>query len=290
MVRRPVDVGRGGWRRRPLEILVACAAASVCSSAVFVSTAAAGVQPTQVLRGYAVSSPVADDGEASTLEVNVSFTKKTAEGVLTTRGRTEPEEHHGFTGAVTCVRTKGAKVVIAAFGTAFEEYWEYDLEREERIPRRTSFPGSYMQVVVLEYGSFGNIFDESEFFPDRWGYLGSYGEGQRSDTAASYPAPKTIKPFWVGEEGGGVLLSPAITSPKLGASERATSVTLKGTGEPYLTIEVSEPGHSATTVAVSSKGKWRLTVAGLAVGSHESVAQSLAHPELPRAHTAFTVT
>jgi hypothetical protein len=253
---------------------------------------ASAEKPPQVLSGFGDFSPVADAGEASTINVVVTFTALHASGRLQTRHLTTSQpfgKHRGFEGSVTCVLDKGSRIVIGAVGSAFSEREFFNEATNEVELEKTFDPEPHFQVAVVEFGSFPNGLNTATV-PRAWGSLGDFEEGELGSTPPDCHAFKSLKAIEP-EESGTLRLSPTVFKPKQGAKTKLTTITLAGTGEPNSTLKVHDTmaAKSATKIVVPTTGKWSLTVAGLALGAHEYVFEPTNGGSAVPAHVAFTV-
>ncbi|MGD1059149.1 MAG: hypothetical protein ABR992_17250, partial [Solirubrobacteraceae bacterium] len=86
----------------------------------------------------------------SVISVDATLANGLATGTLTTDGRTGGPgnvSHNEFTGDVNCMLVKGKRIIIGAFGKATRHEEEAVFPFKETI---TPFPGTYMQVAVIE--------------------------------------------------------------------------------------------------------------------------------------------
>jgi len=219
--------------------------------------------------------------------VDATLSNGVATGTLSTTGVIELEgEEHEFSGYVTCMVVQGNRVVVGALGHAYEDVRENS---------RLELPGSYAQVLVVEFGQFKvtSAFREegkeevaSYTFEVQLGHENEdrAREGVPSDTPpncnSSYSGGPQEEP---GEPPHGMHLSPAITSPSDGSMVSGHTVTLSGIGEPNALLgvyEVAQPsgGHLVT---VTADGEWSATFTNVPDGAHVYTAGAISGSNVP---------
>jgi hypothetical protein len=228
--------------------------------------------------------------------VGATLSNGVATGNLRTAGKVRPfqldSQFAVFEGSVTCMDVDGKRVVIGAFGTA-------SLHGDGGGP----LPGTYTQVLTLEFGNFplSHTGPPQRFANNSFGLLGEHDEGVPSETPPNCNRrhlsdqhvfagelleqdPYRGLPFYRdGEEFRLIHISPSITSPKDGHISQRGIVRLSGTGEPNRAITVYEVGHQAsgTEVVANEKGKWSLTLSGVAAGTHVFTASAVNGSPIP---------
>jgi hypothetical protein len=235
-------------------------------------------------------SPDSDNG--SIVSIDATLADGLASGTLTTDGRTGilgNVSHNEFTGHVTCMLVKGKRIIIGAIGNATRH------EEEEVFPFKetiTPFPGTYMQVAVIESTDY-KIDTVSGAVTVRHNYqsLGEHHEGIPSSTAPDCRKWRSLKATTPADLGDSLLQPPAITRPVNGATTPSGRVKFAGTGEPRTSIELYEVGREseAHEVAVNVHGKWKATIHGLSPGSHEFTAIAVEGSTVPANTVSFSV-
>jgi hypothetical protein len=262
-------------------VFVALVLAMIATVAFAASSLASPPTPTVTVSGSVTDarSPDSDDHNAS---VSATLSNGIASGSLQTSFRLNTSRSFSryvhFAGNVTCMDIDGNRVTVGAFGTDEISGLFQEPEEPFELP-----PGTYAQVLTVEFGEFPLIGTfPQRFVTDSFGMLGEHGEGLPSDTPPNcnrrYSFANQILPFR-----GAIHISPSITSPKDGYVSHTGTVKLSGTGEPNRAITVYEVGHQAsgTEVVANAKGKWSLTLSGLAVGTHVFTASAVNGSAIP---------
>ena len=272
-----------------LRLLLAAGALMAVGAVGVTADTAAASAPSVTLAGSALVGITPDSFGDSTIAVDATVVKGKASGTLETGGRSGgvgDTSHYEFSGKVTCMLQRNNITVIGAFGTVVYHHEVGPINTE------TLLPGTYQQIAVVEAiepheegGPGGNFAVRHTF-----GSLGEHHEGLPSAHGPKCPAFGGIELLLPGP-GDSMYQSPSITSPKDGYKSPSATVKLNGTGEAFTSIKVYEVGHKskATTVPVGSSGKWSLTLAGLAAGSHEYVAVAVAGSAVQSNTVMFTV-
>jgi len=185
---------------------------------------------------------------------------------------------HIFEGTVTCMLNRGKRVRVGALGRVSLEA-EFGPE-----PRRQELPGTYAQVLTVEFGEFANPFEaHGRPLTESFGTLGELhevlpSEGPPICSQGSFAHQNTAAPF-----DGVIYISPSITTPRDGHISKTGAVTLAGTGEPNHVVKVYEVGHeaSATETTASATGSWSLALSGLSVGKHSFTASAVDGSTIP---------
>jgi hypothetical protein len=234
-----------------------------------------------------------DSYNSSIVSMDATLANGQASGTLTTDGRIGilgKEAHNEFTGKVTCILVKGKRIIVGAFGkaTAYEVVPDV-FPLEETI---TPFPGTYMQVVVIESTDY-KVDTVAGPVTVRHNYqsLGEHHEGIQSSTSPECKSWRSLEASTPADLGDTLLQPPAITRPTNGATSPSGKVKFAGSGEAKTSIELYEVGHEseAQEVAVNAQGKWKTTISGLAVGSHEFTAIEVEGSTVPANTIHFTV-
>jgi len=237
------------------------AAAGICAGA----GSAPALASTVTISGTAKAGTTPDSNDANA-SVNATLSGGVASGSLSTYGNEGGFLAPGgtFEGKVTCMVVSGARVTVGAFGIA---------TREAPGGSEETLPGKYAQLLTVEFGSFPNtVVEGGSPFPDSFGGLGPRFEG-----VSASAAPKCSKGSFKDQHlptGGGVIdLSPVISTPKSGHVSHG-KVTLTGTGQADQGIELLEtadvhPIESGDETTASSKGKWSISLSGLAPGTYD---------------------
>jgi Glycine rich protein len=215
------------------------------------------------------------DSDSHQFSADATLQGGVASGTLSTAGKSGDFEGTWtyFSGSVTCMEVKGAKLKIGALGKASEE-------RPAGPPNfgieLVALPGTYAQVLTVEFlappffeGPFGAI----ETF--RFGALGTHWAGLPSETAPNCKTLGSFRGLAAASYFQDASLSPSIAAPKSGVKSHTGAIKFKGNGEPNSTIELYENGHreAGVTVAVNAKGKWATTVSDAPTGEDWYVAQ-----------------
>jgi hypothetical protein len=233
-----------------------------------------------------------DSDFASVISIDATLANGVASGTLTTDGRTggiENLSHNEFTGDVTCMIAKGKRVIVGAFGKATLHEEEPVFPFKETI---TPFPGTYMQVAVIESTDYTEGTPGGEVtVRHKFQSLGEHHEGIASSTAPDCKSWRSLEAVTPANFGDTLLQPPAITRPVNGSTSPTGKVKFAGTGESNSSIELYEVGHEseAHEVGVNAHGKWKTTIAGLAAGSHEFTAIAVEGSETPAKVVSFTV-
>jgi hypothetical protein len=134
---------------------------------------------------------------------------------------------HIFEGTVTCMLNRGKRVRVGALGRVSLEA-EFGPE-----PRRQELPGTYAQVLTVEFGESANPFEaHGRPLTESFGTLGELhevlpSEGPPICSQGAFAHQNTAAPF-----DGVIYISPSITTPRDGHISKTGAVTLAGTGEP----------------------------------------------------------
>jgi hypothetical protein len=153
--------------------LCACLALVLCVSAAGASTANAKV----TLSGYGVDGD-SPDSTCDQMSVSAVRAKHVLAGTLETIGDVKcgsPGDFHIFAGSVTCMKINHDRVTVGAFGTAEDEYFG----------TKTKLPGTYAQLLTIEFGSFPNAMGGAEPYTFSFGMLGPADEGIESSSPPS---------------------------------------------------------------------------------------------------------
>jgi|GEM_PF-2071635 hypothetical protein len=251
------------------------AAALILALAAGPGSAALATAHSVTLDGSLDTGETPDSDGFSAISVDATLANGMASGTLTTDGRTGGPEnfsHNEFTGDVTCMLAKGKRIIIGAFGHASQH------EEEEIFPFKetiTPFPGTYMQVAVIESTDYQIGTPGGEVTVRRnYQSLGQHHEGISSSTPPNCKSWRSLEAITPADLGDSLLQPPAITRPANGATSPSGKVKFAGTGEASTSIELYEVGHESegSEVAVNAHGKWKTTISGLSVGSHEFTA------------------
>jgi hypothetical protein len=244
------------------------------------------------LDGSLVTGESPDSEGASVISLDATLANGVASGTLTTDGRTGGPgnvSHNEFSGKVTCMIAKGKRVVIGALGKATSHEEEPFPPFRETI---TQFPGTYMQVAVIESTDYKLGTAEGEVtVRHNYQSLGEHHEGIASSVAPSCKSWRSLQAVTPADLGDTLLKPPAITRPTNDSTSPTGKVKFAGTGEPDSSIELYEVGHEgeAHEVAVNAHGKWKATVSGLAAGSHEFTAIAVEGSTTPSNTVRITI-
>lgn len=234
-------------------IVGALLATTPASAIVIKGSGTDGQSPGSTRNKVRVEARVAGSGEAS--------------GKLETEGRKGEGPHgplwEGFEGTVTCVAVKQNRVIVGAFG----HDWEAAASNGEKLP----LPGSYAQLLTVEFGEFLHGDGGEEPFWDSFGSEDEHGLGVAAMEPPSCRFPGDFTHQAQPSGGGQIWMAPAITSPAEGAKV-GTTVKLKGIGQALQTLHVIDlPLEGVETLqraTVSKHGKWGATLRNLTPGLH----------------------
>jgi hypothetical protein len=242
------------------------------------ATEALAAPPSVTLSGTGLDgSPSSSDDKTDFASVNATLSQGVATGTLETAGK--KGDVYGtwyvFEGNVTCMVVHGTHVKVGAFGTVWR-----GPSREPGAPRE-QLPGTYAQVLSVEFGEFSRAEEFQNPPPpltDTFGMVGENNRGLPSSTPPSCTALGSFKNQHRPSSGGAIAISPSITSPKDGYRSKTGSVKFSGTAEPNTAIKVYEEGGEGRSadVTADANGKWTVTLNGLGVGAHTFSAISLA--------------
>jgi hypothetical protein len=254
------------WPRRLLFVLAMLTAVSLL---VLPSSASAASPPSVTLSGNLNQDWTADSGGVAKVEVNATTTGGQASGSLYTSGAVESHFEgpwYHFFGEVTCMVVSGNRVTVGAFGNVTYE--------DNTGP--TELPGTYANILTVEYGSYEEPGYSPPPFTARFHILGKENRGYESATppdcaSASF---ENLSLSW----GREAYLSPEISSPSDGTTVSGDSVTLSGIAQPDTELAVYEVGaaSSGTVLKVGDDGAWSTTLKGLAPGAHVFTAGAIA--------------
>jgi hypothetical protein len=265
----------------------AVAVAIVLTLAVLASggaSAALASPPTVTLSGTAAHFRNPGFHFANGAKVDATLSNGFADGSLSTTGVIELEgEEHEFSGHVTCMAVQGNRVVVGALGHAYENV---------RDNSRLELPGSYAQVLVVEFSQFKVPRplpkEEEEEGTASYTFEPQFGrarEGVPSETPPNCNSSYSGGPQKEPGEGfaAPMHLSPEITSPSDGSIVSSHTVTLSGIGEPNGLLgvyEVAQPsgGHLVT---VAADGEWSATFTNVPDGTHVYTAGAIAGSNVP---------
>jgi hypothetical protein len=234
--------------------------------------------PTITLRGAGSDEPPGDpDGDRDNVSVSATFSNGIATGTMRTEGRRKegpPGLFNYFEGNVTCMVVQGNRVVVGALGEAFEQ-------EEQNFARFAQKPGTYAQVLTVEFGTFMGF---EGVATDSWdAQFGTFDEG----TPAATPPDCGVAFPWTSQKVGKVTdaihLSPEITSPTDGSVISSHAVTLSGIAEPNAALEVYEVGQSSSGqfVTVPADGAWSTMFTGVPDGMHIFTAAAIEGSTVP---------
>ena len=124
----------------------------------------------------------------------------------------------------------GKRVTVGAFGTA---------EKLEG-PTVTAIPGTYAQVLTVEFGRFAQTGFEEPKPPltFSFGMLGEHNVGLMSETPPNCATMGAFSHQLLPSGGGEMWLSPSITSPVDGSVNHTGAIKFSGAAEPGATIAV----------------------------------------------------
>jgi hypothetical protein len=233
-----------------------------------------------------------DTNNDSIVKIDATLASGHASGQLTTDGRIGilgKEAHNEFTGEVTCMLVEGKRTIVGAFGKA-TAYEVVDVFPREETS--TPFPGTYMQVTVIESADY-KVYTDGGTVTVRHNFesLGESHEGIQSGTPPDCKSWRSLAAKTPADLLDTLLQPPAITRPVNGATTTSGKVKFAGTGEAKTSIELYEVGHEseAHEVAVNAHGKWKTTIGGLSVGSHEFTAIEVEGSTVHAKAVQFTV-
>lgn len=233
-----------------------------------------------------------DSDGFSSISVDATLANGMATGTLTTDGRTGGPgnvSHNEFTGDVNCMLVKGKRIIIGAFGKATRHEEEAVFPFKETI---TPFPGTYMQVAVIESTDYKIGTPDGEVtVRHNYQSLGEHHEGIQSSTPPDCRNWRSLEATTPADLGDSLLQPPTITHPVNGTTTPSGKVKFTGTGEAKSSIELYEVGHEseAHEVAVNAHGEWKTTISGLSVGSHEFTAITVEGSTVHAKAVQFTV-
>jgi hypothetical protein len=241
------------------------------------SAAAYAAPPSVTVSGGAMNGASPDSTGFSQVYPDATLTGTVASGTLETRGRyggITNDSYYAFTGKVTCMVLRGNRVFVGALGSA-SKHEEFQSPAGEVV---TSLPGSYMQVMELEFGHFAEYGERSNHAFET---LGTHHEGVPAT------APPKCKEYVAKLKGGiaatrsdTLSMSPSITKPKDGFTTKAGLVKFAGTGEPNTAVKLDEGEQTnGADVSVNANGKWSATL--VVVGEVNFTARAVGGSTIP---------
>ncbi len=260
-------------------------------------TAAAGAafasSRSVTLDGFGDTGESPDTTGISTISVDATLANGLAGGTLTTVGKVNPLGNFyfdEFTGEVTCMLVSGKRIIIGAFGEATSRREVLGSNPIEEIV--TLFPGTYMQVAVVESTDYMRETDGGKVtVRHNYESLGPHHEGLPSSLPPVCKKYRSLEAKTPADFHDTLFQIPAITRPSNGATIGTGKTTFAGDGEPETPIELYEVGHEseAKEVPVNAHGKWHVTISGLAAGIHEFSARAQDGSTVPASPVRFTV-
>jgi hypothetical protein len=244
----------GSFTRRRAPMMALVVLSGLCWLALGAAAAYAG-PPSITLKGSGIAGPTPDSYGGTQVFPNATLTGSVASGTFETRGRyggIGNDSYDAFSGKVTCMLQKGNRVFVGGLGTA--------TQHEETGGKIivTTIPGSYMQVMEVE---FGHYFTDPQRTNHAIASLGTHQIGLPSTVA---PKCKAYVSKLKGAQPAvqdTLNLSPSITKPADGATVTAGPVKFAGTGEPNTAIRLDEGSETTgADVSVNANGKWSVTL------------------------------